>query len=102
MPTLHYFRMIAKQAAELETEAAQIKAGTHPGLRAELKAIEERKKARLCVLLAQKDYLCQMAESNFEAVRKAAQDQYQVGDIPFSNIHTFGTSNEGCFTNTAR
>ncbi|KAG0047866.1 hypothetical protein BGZ83_007179 [Gryganskiella cystojenkinii] len=74
-------RMIAKQTAELETEAAQIKAGTHSGLRAELKAIEERRKARLCVLLAQKDYLCQMAENNYEAVHKAAHDQYQAGRV---------------------
>ena len=65
-------------AAELDVEEKQIRAGTHPGLLAELKAIEDRRNARIAVANAQKQYAERMWEKNYQAVRKAAFDQYKV------------------------
>ncbi|KAG0001955.1 hypothetical protein BGZ79_003884 [Entomortierella chlamydospora] len=73
--------MTIKLCAELDKEEAQIKAGTHPDLLAELKAIEERRQARIKVVEAQKDYFQRMWDINFQAVCKAANDQYHAGQI---------------------
>ncbi|KAF9189009.1 hypothetical protein BGZ51_000185 [Haplosporangium sp. Z 767] len=73
--------MVVQMFKDLDTEEAQIKAGTHPGLLAELKAIEERRRARISVVKARKDYLQRMWEHNFQASRKAANDQYRVGQV---------------------
>ena len=70
--------MRIKMGAQLDAEEAQIKAGTHSELLAELKAIEDRREARTKVIQAQKDYLQRMWEINFQAVCKAANDQYRV------------------------
>ncbi|KAF9356568.1 hypothetical protein BGX26_005101 [Mortierella sp. AD094] len=73
--------MTIKLSAELDKEEAQIKAGTHPDLLAELKAIEERRQARIKIVEAQKDYFQRMWDINFQAVCKAANDQYHAGQI---------------------
>lgn len=65
-------------SAQLDNEEAQIKAGTHPELLAELKAIEARRESRINALKAQRDYFHRMWEKNFQAVCKAAEDQYHV------------------------
>ncbi|KAF9913260.1 hypothetical protein EC991_000022 [Linnemannia zychae] len=68
-------------AAALDVEETQIRAGTHPGLLAELKAIEDRRNARIEIATAQKGYAERMWEKNYQAVRKAAFDQYKAGLI---------------------
>ncbi|KAG0376917.1 hypothetical protein BGX24_007001 [Mortierella sp. AD032] len=73
--------MRIQMAAALEVEEAQIRAGTHPGLLAELKAIEDRRNARIEIASAQKGYAERMWEKNYQAVRKAAFDQYKAGLI---------------------
>ncbi|KAF9200492.1 hypothetical protein BGZ49_009292 [Haplosporangium sp. Z 27] len=73
--------MTIKMSAQLDKEEAQIKAGTHPDLLAELEAIEERRQARIKIVQAQKDYLKKMWDINFQAVCKAANDQYHAGQI---------------------
>ncbi|KAF9106572.1 hypothetical protein BGX29_009099 [Mortierella sp. GBA35] len=73
--------MRIKMAAALDVEEKQIRAGTHPGLLAELKAIEDRRNARIAVANAQKEYAERMWEKNYQAVRKAAFDQYKAGLI---------------------
>ncbi|KAI8596426.1 hypothetical protein EDD21DRAFT_388260 [Dissophora ornata] len=73
--------MRIKMSAQLNAEEAQIKAGTHPELLAELKAIEDRREARTKVVQAQKDCLQRMWEINFQAVCKAANDQYRAGQV---------------------
>ncbi|KAF9115102.1 hypothetical protein BGX27_008905 [Mortierella sp. AM989] len=73
--------MTIKLSADLDKEEAQIKDGTHPDLLAELKAIEERRQARIKVVKAQRDYCQQMWEVNFQAVCKAADDQYHAGKV---------------------
>ncbi|KAG0357066.1 hypothetical protein BC939DRAFT_439624 [Gamsiella multidivaricata] len=70
--------MAIKLSAQLDAEEAQINAGTHPDLLAELKAIENRREARARVMKAQKDYVQRMWDINFQAVCKAAHDQYRV------------------------
>lgn len=72
------FSMRIKMTAALDVEEKQIRAGTHPGLLAELKAIEDRRKARIDIARAQKGYAERMWEKNYQAVRKAAFDQYKV------------------------
>ncbi|KAF9437379.1 hypothetical protein BGZ76_000970 [Entomortierella beljakovae] len=73
--------MAMKLNAELDKEEAQIRAGTHPELLAELKAIEERRQTRINTVSAQKEYFQRMYEINFQAVCKAAGDQYLAGKI---------------------
>ncbi|KAG0297350.1 hypothetical protein BGZ97_004307 [Linnemannia gamsii] len=73
--------MRIKMAAALDVEEKQIRAGTHPGLLAELKAIEDRRNARIDIARAQKGYAERMWEKNYQAVRKAAFDQYKAGLI---------------------
>ncbi|KAG0079228.1 hypothetical protein BGZ90_003231 [Linnemannia elongata] len=73
--------MRIKMTAALDVEEKQIRAGTHPGLLAELKAIEDRRKARIDIARAQKGYAERMWEKNYQAVRKAAFDQYKAGLI---------------------
>ncbi|KAF8980865.1 hypothetical protein BGZ46_003611 [Entomortierella lignicola] len=70
-----------KRSAQLDKEEAQIKAGTHPDLLAELEAIEERRQARIKIVQAQKDYLKKMWDINFQAVCKAANDQYHIPQL---------------------
>lgn len=76
--------------AQLDTEEEQIKAGTHPELLAELKAIEDRREARTKVVQAQKDYLQRMWNIQFEEACKAANDQYHVwtcDDMAYFRTH---------------
>ncbi|KAG0309409.1 hypothetical protein BGZ99_000863, partial [Dissophora globulifera] len=73
--------MRIQMVSKLDAEEAQIKAGTHPDLLAELKAIEDRREARTKVVRAQKDYLQRMWEINFQAVCKASNDQYLEGQV---------------------
>ncbi|KAF9920427.1 hypothetical protein FBU30_009765 [Linnemannia zychae] len=73
--------MRIRMNADLDAEESQIRAGTHPGLLAELKAIEDRRKSRVDIAKAQKDYSEQMWEKNYQAIRKAAFDQYKAGLI---------------------
>ncbi|KAF9126279.1 hypothetical protein BG015_004741, partial [Linnemannia schmuckeri] len=73
--------MRIKMTAALDVEEKQIRAGTHPGLLAELKAIEDRRNARIDIARAQKGYAERMWEKNYQAVRKAAFDQYKAGLI---------------------
>ncbi|KAG0209721.1 hypothetical protein BGX28_010015 [Mortierella sp. GBA30] len=74
-------RVFTQMWADLDAEEAQIRAGTHSGLLAELQAIEDRRKARIGVIQAERDYRQRMWESNFQAVCKAANDQYQAGQV---------------------
>jgi len=66
---------------DLDAEEAQIKAGTHAGLLAELQAIEDRRRARIRIIEAERDYRQKMWENGFQAVCKAANDQYHVRSI---------------------
>ncbi|KAF9574055.1 hypothetical protein EC968_007447 [Mortierella alpina] len=74
-------RMVTQMKKALEAEEAQIKAGTHAGLLAELQAIEDRRKARIRIIEAERDYRQKMWENGFQAVCKAADDQYRVRSI---------------------
>ncbi|KAG0271521.1 hypothetical protein BGZ95_000661, partial [Linnemannia exigua] len=78
--------MRIQMVAALEVEETQIRAGTHPGLLAELKAIEDRRNARIEIATAQKGYAERMWEKNYQAVRKAAFDQYKAGLIDTRRI----------------
>ncbi|KAI1315225.1 hypothetical protein EDD11_001113, partial [Mortierella claussenii] len=69
--------MTIKMSAQLDKEEAQIKAGTHPDLLAELKAIENRRQARIRVVQAQRTYFQRMWDISFQAACKAADDQYR-------------------------
>ncbi|KAG9063840.1 hypothetical protein KI688_003952 [Linnemannia hyalina] len=73
--------MRIQMTAALDVEETQIRAGTHPGLLAELRAIEDRRNARIDIARAQKGYAERMWEQNYQAVRKAAFDQYKAGLI---------------------
>lgn len=70
--------MVTQMKKDLDAEEAQIKAGTHAGLLAELQAIEDRRKARIRIIEAERDYRQKMWENGFQAVCKAANDQYHV------------------------
>lgn len=71
-------RLLLKKSADLDTEEAQIRAGTHPSLLSELNAIEERRKSKLGVVAARKSYHRESINSTFKATLKAAHDQYTV------------------------
>ncbi|KAF9292430.1 hypothetical protein BGZ68_006376 [Mortierella alpina] len=74
-------RMVTQMKKELDAEEAQIKAGTHAGLLAELQAIEDRRRARIRIIEAERDYRQKMWENGFQAVCKAANDQYHAGQM---------------------
>ncbi|KAF9962252.1 hypothetical protein BGZ72_008387 [Mortierella alpina] len=74
-------RMVTQMKEDLDAEEAQIKAGTHAGLLAELQAIEDRRRARIRVIEAERDYRQKMWENGFQAVCKAAHDQYHAGQV---------------------
>lgn len=71
-------RLLLKKSADLDTEEAQIRAGTHPSLLSELNAIEDRRKSKLGVVAARKSYHRESINSTFKATIKAAHDQYSV------------------------
>ncbi|KAG0030488.1 hypothetical protein BGZ81_002593 [Podila clonocystis] len=74
-------RLLLKKSADLDTEEAQIRAGTHPSLLSELNAIEERRKSKLGVVAARKSYHRESINSTFKATLKAAHDQYTEGQV---------------------
>ncbi|KAG0099053.1 hypothetical protein BGZ93_009336 [Podila epicladia] len=74
-------RLLLKKSADLDTEEAQIRAGTHPSLLSELDAIEERRKSKLGVVAARKSYHRESINSTFKATLKAAHDQYTEGQV---------------------
>ncbi|CAO3564157.1 unnamed protein product [Mortierella alpina] len=74
-------RMVTQMKKDLDAEEAQIKAGTHAGLLAELQAIEDRRRARIRIIEAERDYRQKMWENGFQAVCKAANDQYHAGQV---------------------
>ncbi|KAG0038017.1 hypothetical protein BGZ82_001306 [Podila clonocystis] len=74
-------RLLLKKSADLDTEEAQIRAGTHPSLLSELNAIEERRKSKLGVVAARKSYHRESITSTFKATLKAAHDQYTEGQV---------------------
>lgn len=76
--TLFPNRLLLKKSADLDTEEAQIRAGTHPSLLSELNAIEERRKSKLGVVAARKSYHRESINNTFKATLKAAHDQYSV------------------------
>ncbi|KAF9965718.1 hypothetical protein BGZ70_004268, partial [Mortierella alpina] len=74
-------RMVTQMKKDLDAEEAQIKAGTHAGLLAELQAIEDRRRARIRIIEAERNYRQKMWENGFQAVCKAANDQYHAGQV---------------------
>ncbi|KAF9989097.1 hypothetical protein BGZ75_007568 [Mortierella antarctica] len=74
-------KMVTQMKKDLDAEEAQIRAGTHAGLLAELQAIEDRRRARIKTIEAERDYRQKMWENGFQAVCKAANDQYHVRGI---------------------
>ncbi|KAG9322169.1 hypothetical protein KVV02_002604 [Mortierella alpina] len=74
-------KMVTQMKKDLDAEEAQIRAGTHAGLLAELQAIEDRRRARIKTIEAERDYRQKMWENGFQAVCKAANDQYHAGQV---------------------